>query len=114
MKKVITAEERQINILNNAVIHGFEIDENKSFRDVIDEATSFILDNEIDRYEVEVNVETSGKNQCVVWCDDFGYQYEISGEIVDYSNRRAGEKIYHSSIVDGLGRFVELFEVMPA
>lgn len=113
--KTYNKEEIALNIISNAVKHGFEFDFSDSFKNILDEARSFITDNEIDSYEEECEVIGDGTSQYVSHSDRMGTEFVSSGEILDYSTylqKDAEYKIFHSDYVDSLGRLCKLYQLV--
>ena len=111
--KTITANQRTLNILNKAIQNGFEIDTKEIFENVRDAATQFLIDNEIDVIEEEVEVKSLGSHgQRVDWSDGKGFDFWSQGEIVNlkkYWNAAPDTKVYHETCVDRDANVIKMY-----
>src|SRR5690625_4128672 len=110
--KNITATQRKLNILNKAIQNGFEIDEDKSFEYLVDDAESYLIYSEIDVKEEECEVRQSGRLQSVQRSDGMGYEFRSDGYIVDFSahwHKDPSDKVFHTTVVDSDANVVRLF-----
>lgn len=102
----ISSNQRSINIINKAIANGFEFMENEVFENVRNEATQFLIDNEIDVREEEVEVKSlGGHGQRVDWSDGKGFDFWSQGDIADM---KPGKE-YHTTVVDSEANVVKMY-----
>lgn len=111
--KIISSNQRTLNILAKAVANGFEFDETVSMEEVRNDATQFLIDNEIDVIETEVEVKSLGSHgQRVDWSDGKGFDFWSQGEIVDFKrhwNNAPDTKVYHEVCVDSEANVIKMY-----
>jgi hypothetical protein len=111
--KIITPSQRDLNILNKAVANGFEINSQDTFEEVRNAATDFLIENEIDVKEEQVEVKSLGNHgQRVDWSDEFGFEFWSQGEIVDFKSHwhdAPGTKVFHETCVDSEANVIKMY-----
>lgn len=116
--KQITANQRSINIINKAIATGFEFNEGDIFEEIRNDATQFLIDNEVDVIEEEVEVKSlGGHGQRVDWSDGKGFDFWSQGEIVDFKrhwNDDPGTKVYHEVCVDSDANVIKMYYLVGA
>lgn len=112
----ITSALRSLNIINKAVANGFEFDESEIFEEVRNNATQYLIDNEIDVREEQVEVRSLGNHgQRVDWSDGKGFDFWSQGEIIDFKSHWAdapGTKVYHETCVDSDANVIKMYYVV--
>lgn len=109
----ISSNQRTVNILAKAIANGFEFDESVTMEEVRNDATQFLIDNEIDVIEEEVEVKSLGNHgQRVDWSDGKGFDFWSQGEIVDFKRHWGDEpntKVYHEVCVDSEANVIKMY-----
>lgn len=106
----ISANQRFLNILQNAISNGFEFDETDSFENIIIEAMDYLDDTE-EGIDEECQISVSGDSQYIIYDDGMGYEYVCSGDIVDWSGRAPGEKVHHTTVFNSKGEKINLYTI---
>lgn len=117
--KTHTQSQRYVNILHRAVKEGFNPNPEEAIFDQYLDAKSFLLEkllkgNIVADEDEECEVMHASHHQVVQWNDGMGYAYQCDGEIIShdqYLNAEKGERIYHTTVFDSLGRIIRLYEV---
>lgn len=115
---LITPTQRSLNIITKAIANGFELNEQDTFETVRNNATDFLIENEIDVKEEHVEVKSLGNHgQRVDWSDGFGFDFWSQGEIVDFKRHwhdEPGTKVYHETCVDSEANVIKMYYLVEA
>jgi hypothetical protein len=107
----VTAQQRGLNIIQNAIDNGLEIDFDLEFENIVNEAEEFLLQNTEPKLEEgDVSFHRNGQN--VQWCDGLGYCYEGDGDYI--CSRQdwylpAETKLALANVCDSEGQHVQIF-----
>jgi hypothetical protein len=111
--KIITPNQRTVNILTKAVANGFEFDEQDTIENTRINAEDFLIESEIDVTEEHVEVKSLGSHgQRVDWSDGKGFDFWSQGEIVDFSKHwfdSPETKVFHSTILDSDANVIRMY-----
>lgn len=111
--KNITSNQRTVNILNKAIQNGFEFDESEIIEEARIAAEEFLIENNIDVIEEEVEVKSLGNHgQRVDWSDGKGFDFWLQGEIVDFKRHwfdSADTKVFHETCVDSEANVIKMY-----
>lgn len=117
--KTYTNSQRYVNILHRAVNEGYNPNPEEAIIDQYLDAESFLLEKLLKGEtsaddEEECALLYPSHHQVVQWNDGMGYEYQCDGEIISheqYLSAEKGERIYHTTVFDSLGRIIRLYEV---
>lgn len=111
--KTITANQRILNILQNAVNNGFSFNEQDTLEEIRINAEDYLIEN-TEAIEVECEIRF-GRDQQVNWSDGKGFDYQSWGEILDYGTIKSNwfnspdTKVFHSVVLNSEGQVVKLY-----
>lgn len=112
----ITPLKRLQNIIERAVSEGFEVDINDTIRQNAIEAEEFILaENYTDPADADYVAPATAyhcdaRGEHLYWHDDFGYHFEIDGDLKDSHKDIEGYPPVLAVVLDSKARIVAITE----
>ena len=108
MKK-LTNDQLAMMLLQSAMEQGFELEMAETIEQNMLLAEEYLLEN------VEADFEycefTGGYSQGYYFCDEFGKDTQVSGEIFDFGKDKAESEVYYHIENDGEFKPVDWFEI---
>lgn len=104
---------RELNIIRKATENGFDIDKQTSFEEIVIACEEYLIGEEIDVVEEQVEVASLGNHgQRVDWSDGKGFGFWSQGEIVDFRAHwfdAPDTKVFHTTVVDTDANVVKMY-----
>ena len=98
--KHLSQQQIAMMLINSAMEQGFELEMSETIEQNMLLAEEYILKNNEASFEF-CELTTSGYNQNYYFCDEFGKEVEVSGDIFDYGYRYKEEQNTLFKEVDG-------------
>lgn len=109
MKK-LTNDQLAMMLLQSAMEQGFELEMNETIEQNMLLAEEYLLENVEADFE-QCELTTSGYSQNYYFCDEFGKDAEVSGEIFDFGRYKAESEVYYHVENDGEFKPVDWFKI---
>lgn len=109
MKK-LTNDQLAMMLLQSAMEQGFELEMNETIEQNMLLAEEYLLENVEADFE-QCELTTSGYSQNYYFCDEFGKDAEVSGDIFDFAKYKADSEVYYHIENNGEFKPVNWFEI---
>lgn len=112
----ITPLKRLLNIIERAVSEGFEVDINETIRQNAIDAEEFIFaenytdPEDADYVAIATTYHCDARGEHLYWHDDFGYRYEVDGDLKGSHKDIEGYPPVLAVVLDSRARIVAIVE----